>query len=755
MKHKPVTSMAILPPRELLRLPVLIPSKPKTLEAEKKVPEEELYKCANLSNSQKEVFFKLFNSTNGIFLLQAAPGTGKSFVLRTLKNELFGKTSIPACVVIFKHDLLSHFETNANIMTVTSFFMKSLKLNYGAYKAIDKQLSYNQSTIEIYHIVVALLKRAHLPEGCVNSTIIFDEYTLVSKVLVVVLLTLVDAYKLKIVFSGDKNQLQNIHNCAHFKASSFEIIRMCEAIPLTLTEVMRCKNRDYNSVIAYISQFSSNSDLNAFAHAMLAVIFPKQVAIGKSDFTDLHLFHSHAQAAKLIQACCVDLKLPHRFYEVCRVEPTKKYGGKFKPTNRGRFKTLLEERYQNNVVDDPYYAEKFVPYIPLVVGALYYVRELRERSVSILKKLHYDRTGKQVISLTMQLLSDPTNIFTLSPETNNAIVFDPHREFLIGTESGYILLNFPIYSFNWMSMHKVQGVTIPNNMNLRLFMNLGTWHYCYVGVSRVQSFEQITKVDIPNIASNSVSAILSVKSPTDEALKSFDSVINGEQLASRMKTFHYYDLSVGERDNPHICFEAMCLVKKFYRTTDLVERRKFFRSIQTKYSKFFSKTLTPPENTSFPLTNETGAGYGILKNRRSLMALSRVQNDLVVSVWLKEFLELEKQEGNTPDWWSERYLVVETMSLYNECNLSDRLPPPGMSTEQMIENASSILVGDEDDLPEGTQMSRLISKTLNEFGRNTWQFSKSTFLAKTYRKKLKQEAITKPWLITQLTAILQ
>ena len=286
-------------------------------------------------------------------------------------------------------------------------------------------------------------------------------------------------------------------------------------------------------------------------------------------------------------------------------------------------------------------------------------------------------------------------------------------------------------------------------------MNLGTWHYCYVGVSRVQSFEQITKVDIPNIASNSVSAILSVKSPTDEALKSFDSVINGEQLASRMKTFHYYDLSVGERDNPHICFEAMCLVKKFYRTTDLVERRKFFRSIQTKYYKFFSKTLTPPENTSFPLTNETGAGYGILKNRRSLMALSRVQNDLVVSVWLKEFLELEKQEGNTPDWWSERYLVVETMSLYNECNLSDRLPPPGMSTEQMIENASSILVGDEDDLPEGTQMSRLISKTLNEFGRNTWQFSKSTFLAKTYRKKLKQEAITKPWLITQLTAILQ
>lgn len=73
------------------------------VDVEETLSQRESYKPENLNEQQRAVFDYVMNNQTAITILQAGPGTGKTFTMLTIAHYLTSRNRIPN-VVIYKHD---------------------------------------------------------------------------------------------------------------------------------------------------------------------------------------------------------------------------------------------------------------------------------------------------------------------------------------------------------------------------------------------------------------------------------------------------------------------------------------------------------------------------------------------------------------------------------------------------------------------------------------------------------------------------
>lgn len=625
----------------------------------------QLYTIDALNEKQKLVYNHVVKNPKDIVLLEAAPGTGKSYTLLSIAYN----AKLPVNVIIYKHDLLRPFSNCARLYTVASFFIRTFSLNgLPEFIKFEKQLCKDSLTeIEFVSAVCNLIKRAKLPPVD-NSIVFIDEYTVVPKILMTVLLTLLKHHGIGAVICGDKDQLQSIRNSRHVGSlSSYSIAKIFADASYSLSKSERCENLRYNTFIQYLKQFSCKNPLDNFAYALVTAMFYKQL-LSDSLYTHIHLAMHHRELSRTAHLFVIksgygeQRKIPVSFYY--KITPSK-----------GIQELLSVSTYVKNIKTDPTNPGKFLPYVPLVIGAPYYVKTISEHSIGILESIQIDQ-----LQLTLRM--NATHEFLTVPMGTKhfKVIPDEHRQFLTardinvlsGKEDNAIptepcrLLNYPIYPANFITFYRCQGCTLTDKLDIDL--REANYQAMYVGLSRVRSPQQIIRVTIKDQLSHLVSCVINFPELVDNCASDSLPV---ERICDRLNEGRYKHYKVTGAS--HIRDMLANNVGSFFIDAIGPAERYLIREqiIQLCEGRFNKTTLVRPVPVEHN-DRETVALSFVLKNKEMFVKLATCFNcSLDRNLWLNLYFNMEPTvfKLNTTKGNYENNL------LHRVCELEKMAPP--------------------------------------------------------------------------------
>lgn len=677
------------------------------------------YKVATLNADQKLIWDFVRQNHTKIIVIQAGPGCGKSYTLKSIAYNM--PKDIKIDTIIYKNDLLSHFKYNSRRWTVAKFVMTTLGLTYYQYKAFDILLSSKITSYEFILVIVSMLKRAKLP-NLKGGLVFLDEYTIVSKPILLVTLILLEHHKIGAIICGDRNQLQNIFNSRHATLSSHKLAASFAVRQFHMHINERCSDVAYNKIIAYFAKFSSDKKLDAYAFAMISAIFLRQL-IEPPNYHQVHLAGTHQELADLAHMLVCHNKYPTDFYAIDQSRLRDKdhivqAQSTLQPTN-----ACLEYNAQilNNELPR---VNKFLPYIPLVCGAKYFVNKHSQFSQGILEAINRDNT------LCMKM--DDGSRLIVNRNTSDDVIFEPHKEYLLAGQLGK-LYAYPIYPANFMSIHKCQGCTITDNLDLILHNT--QYQGLYVALSRVTTPTQISRISIPDQISYIVSTIINF--PQHAVNKE----ITVEDLQSGMMNYVLYDVS---RD----ITQFATLISDFILSTDIkfkTDVRMKIIDLSRNYPKSIVNISEPPTDTSSNLLTMSL----IIKYRDVFKAVACL-DEIDRNVWIHEFLLVNPEMACllSPDFKPNsapisqfEFKAVNELTKMADLNNTYTLE---MSTVEYIDLKSKAVIRMNEDDRKANK--KFMVKSKDEY----MSYESSEFCAKVYQKLSNKEPITESWLIDEL-----
>lgn len=532
------------------------------------------YSALKLNSCQRAVFDYVYRNSQAIIGIQAGPGCGKSFLLKTMGYDRKMQHKTKFMVVIFKKDLLDTFDYfHGEKWTVAKFMMILLNLKFFAYTALDMQLSvHNISPYQYLLILISLYARAKYEERH-QIMFKFDEYTVISKELLYVVLMVCKYNKIGAIFCGDRNQLQTIHSSAHTSHfSSFDMVAAFADKTFTLAKNERCQDEMYNEIVAFLSQFSSNKKLDSFAFAVVGALFPTRLH-ENSKYEHTHLAGTHAELTHLAHALVCRDNIPVEFYcidmsrtrdklspnvdsgnnvgivsdvdeESCNNNEKRKY--QLQPTYEW---VCYSEKMQGDRIPD---VNKYLPYLPLKVGATYYYQMISDKTV--VKLISYDAEKHECV--VEQTIGEITNLITVRRSSSYHAITEQHEQYLLdwpvtadeqGEQRALLhksrgaLYNYPLYPTNFLSMHKCQGCTITSDIDVMLKST--NFQGLYVALSRVTRPSQIARITMPNQISILTSVIVNFPCLIDMPYDSMHVPLDVLQTQIDTDAFKLYDVS--------------------------------------------------------------------------------------------------------------------------------------------------------------------------------------------------------------------
>lgn len=681
-----------------------------------------LYKVENLNRDQLEIWNYVKSNKDKIILLQAGPGRGKSFVLKSIAYNL---PNIKFDTIIYKNDLLATFKYNSRRFTVAKFVMKTLNLGYFQYKAFDKLLSSKISAYDFILVIVSMLKRAKLPNMS-DGIVFIDEYTIISKPILLMTLILFEHYKIGAIVCGDKNQLQNIYNSRHAPLSSYKLAASFASRQFELYKNERCSDENYNELIDYISQFSSNKRLDPFAFAIISAIFLKQL-IEPPNYNHTHLAGTHQELSDLTHTLVCNNQYPVEFYSIDQSKlRDKDFVVQAKPTLQPT-QALIDylDRINNNQAPR---VDKFLPYIPLVIGARYYVFKHSEYSQGTLNAINLDGT--------LEIIMDSGGeVILVSRNSNDSAIFEQHRDFLLNGMPGKIY-GYPIYPANFLSIHKCQGCTMSNNLDLLL--NNTVFSGVYVALSRVIRPEQIARITIPDQISYIVSTIINFPQHV------YNKPITVQDLKDGLTNYVFYDVS---RDM--VPFGS--LISDYILKTD-VETRQIARSKIIDLAKGYPQNIVKVDDSPFNDSSNLLTMSLIIKYRSIFLALACL-DEIDRNVWTHEFLLANTEMAHLLP--SDFRPNSKSMSDIECRELNELVKMAGLhsgyameiSTMEYIKSKSVSAIRMEK--WDRDARAKFVIEKVQEY-----VFMESTeFCAKIYSKLKNGDQITESWLIDELNVL--
>lgn len=725
----------------LIRLKAIVPRRVKgwSLEGPEKYDEVRHkfdvinYRYQNLNNQQKIIYDHVMNNPNQIIVVQAGPGCGKSFVLKSIAYHQ--KRDVET--IIYKNDLLAAFRYNSRRWSVTRFIMEIMDMNYFAYAALDKLLSSSMDSYQFILVIISMLKKAELTD-LAQSLIFLDEYTVMAKPFLLVMLILFEHYKIGTIVCGDRNQLQNIYNSRHTSLSSYSMAETFAQKVFNLEKNERCENFEYNLKIDLFAKFSSDRQLDDYAYAMVSAFFLRQI-IEPPNYMHVHLAANHQELSDLAHIMVCNNKYDVSFYDI---DQSRIKGRDLKNNISSRCQTEATKIYMDKIKQQGApTVGKFLPYLPLVIGGRYFVEHHSEYNQGTL--MSYDAKCNMV---TMKLDNGEEMKYT-KQSTHDEVLFDQHKLFLLNTSRGKIH-NYPIYPSNFMTIHKCQGCTITGKLNL--ILNHTTYQGLYVALSRVKSPEQIARISVPNQTSHLISTIINFPQYCENRIPTV------EEVTSKMVNYVFYDITRTSSDNKSdIIRRFSMLAVDFILSTDSVTKQQIREIIIKEASntyKCHQRILIKQHDDERQDPNMITMSK-IIKYREIILALSRI-NEIDRNVWLHEYLlnnldlvsllpENFKRDSNTMENFRPTTPnVMMELSGLNKAYYMD------ISSKLYIESIAKINV--RFDIKDQELHKKYLMKVVD----NNVFMETSEFCAKVYQKYINNEKCTENWLIYQLNYML-
>lgn len=581
--------------------------------------ERNLYRYQALNNDQKKIFDYVKKNPTAIITIQAGPGCGKSFVLKTIAHSL---RETPSTAIIYKHDLLHSFKNCAQLFTVCRFIMHALKISYYDYLSLDMLISSKITAFQFISAIVNIVRESKF-FNIAGTRIFLDEYTVITKPTLVTMLMILDHHKIGTILCGDRNQLQNIHNSQHAILSSYSIAQAYSAREFNLTKNERCIDESYNEIIDHFAKYSSDKNLDDYAYALIAAIFLKQTT-KLPEYNCVHLAATHQELANLQHMMVCNNEYPTNFYKINKSNVKNNSTAQLKRTaTSDRYMSQYNEIKKSDNPNRTPNVEKFLPYIPLVIGGRYYIQMHSEYCQGTLVGYSPEHQTITVVKDT-----NPNEHIVLSQGDATKVIFEPHLDFLLrGHDDERVtgkIYAYPIYPANFMSIHKCQGCTIRNNVNLMLTKT--NYQGLYVALSRVTSPDQIHRVVIPNQITHLISTIINFEehcrlTPIPFAL-----------IRDRMVNYKLYESKQNLREYARICMQ-------FIECDDELVRRQIRRELIDKVTTdpnikirvMAAKEAVCPENY-----NQLALSR-MVKYNDVFLALATI-NPIDSNVWLHEFM---------------------------------------------------------------------------------------------------------------------
>lgn len=642
--------------------------------------QRELYNVQNLDEKQKSVVDYVLNNTGSMVLIQAPPGTGKTFTLMTLAYT----STKPVIAVVYKHDLLYTFRYNATRMTVAKFLMGTFGIrNLRNYQMLEKQVTTAMSSKEFCYILMALMHRAQLPP-LTNGIVILDEYTMIPKLFLIVILAKFRLHGITTVLCGDRNQLQSIHNATkHTTCTSYDIVQSFADQVFELTTNHRCADNSYNKFIEYVSAFSCEQRLNDFAFALISTLFMPQLIQAPTfeHLTHISLANTHRELANDRHNAVWTNAVQVSYYmlDVSNVRNMdmvfgrRTASGLYVPAMVDEYLEMLQH-HQTDVRDNKVYydafkpnLEKFLPFIPLIIGARYFVFKFSEHSQAILTNIEVD--GSNVPSRITLRHCTTQEYFTVVRECNNEVLFDEHLRYLradykpnrvrtLDMGAGRIY-NFPIYPAFMMSLYMCQGRTITEPIHIQLSSET-RYQALYVAFSRVKHPSQIARITIPHQMQYLLSNIINFPEfcvqnfcPTIELI---DTRLNNNYIVYCIPSAEIY-MYLSQR------------VIQFIQSKSTDERT-HLRNELVAYIPLLTTRIMEPFNADNEVRLQVSRSNLLLQNINLFLALSTL-DEMDARIWLDVYTQFDADIGiladstcdnssKTDDWFMMKFTNMTT-----------------------------------------------------------------------------------------------
>lgn len=596
------------------------------------------YSPDKLNEMQRTIYDWAKSNPTDIAIIQAGPGCGKSFTLLTIATTTVGD------VVIYKRDLLDMFMMQMRRFTVCQFGMTTFDLDFCGWKGLEKTVSSNMTPMEFMLMITGMLARARLP-NLAGGLVLLDEYTVISKPVLVAMLILLEAYGIGTLMCGDRNQLQNIFNSRHAPLSAYELGCSFAKHQFTLKENIRCQNQYYRDIIDMMAELSSERKLDDYAYAIVAAVFPQQL-LAETCYSHTHLAGAHSDLTWLAHTLVIKETIPHSYYLLdtqgtCEVHPDK-------IIMPDEMKAYLENNGIDPATGRPFpnrrqpcvWIGRFPPYLPLKVGARYYVRRYSEQSMCTLESLVYNDRG-EVIGAYVRNDSNPTELEELRRENCDAVMFDQHREELMknyeipNTMRRGHLTNIPLYPANFFTIHRSQGITIANSpVDIILSSQGTTYRSLYVAMSRVKSQDQIARVYILPQQKFLLSTVLN--------FKSFSLDPNFRVTADMLRARLPYDYTIWEPSDGVDATLIAADLADFWKSRDPAQRIKLAMSLLMR-----SKPVANLGLRTARISHFDQALVHVVRHRDVFRALACLgQRDRIV--WLREWTTLDPRVSAGP-----------------------------------------------------------------------------------------------------------
>lgn len=540
--------------------------------------QRQLYVRHRLNPEQAKVFDYALEHRDEILVLQAGPGTGKTFTMLTLSHHLAVTSTVPN-VVIYKRDLVHVYRFAANGYTVAQFIMRSLGLDFLQYQVIERQLSRPMSVEHFMNLIVNLIRRLRLcpdRDDFRHPLLVLDEYTVIPKPFLLIIMMTLHRFRIGAVICGDKNQLQNIHNSTHAgQCSAYDIVSAFSTRTFRLSRNERCSDTVYNEKVNFIGSLSNDNPLDEWGYALVSAMFYENI-IKRSEITDTLLARYHRHLTETMDVLVKENRVPTSVWYIEKSPSTpvdQVKGllmgdcGQYLPNPTVRYYRAIRLRADCDNGTPPVKIDadarkwcpgKYMTFLPLVIGNVYFLNTFSERSLCRLENIEWsssDADGSEIKTVTVRSLNTK-QLSRIEKTTCTDVMFEKHATYLLndGDDAGFNvrgnLYNFPIYPAFSMSIYMSQGRTIRDRVSF--ILTDSTYQCLYVAVSRVTSSSNINSVVIPHRIQYLVSTVLNFD-VTDLQPLTVD-VIREKMLHGN---YMYYEISTGDNDIIHTALNTL------------------------------------------------------------------------------------------------------------------------------------------------------------------------------------------------------
>ncbi|XP_039282670.1 uncharacterized protein LOC120351004 [Nilaparvata lugens] len=388
-----------------------------------------------------------------------------------------------------------------------------------------------------------------------------------------------------------------------------------------------------------MSKYSSDDRVTDFGFALVALVLYRNV-MGTQSINDIHLAAEHRKLSNIMHMLVVNTaQAPVSFYYIdasnVREQNLSRVNGQ--STANGLYVPNILYQYQET--NGP---KKCLPYIPLILNGRYFLYKYSEMNEAELMSINCDgpiSPGQhidehRIKSLTMRWCHNNDTVLVFRKSTND-VTFDLHRQYLLGNNGVGVLLNFPIYPVNLMSIHMCQGRTITGPVHMNL--DKTTYQGLYVAISRVTDPQQITRVSLPKPIPHLISAIVNFEelcNYTDDT-----SILPVQLLEEKFKNYLLYDTTT----NVKVCYHLAEPAVNFLHAKTKAEKEMYRSTIidGLTHFKIAPIILTPLSHTmySFELTSQNCMNV-LMDYKFILLALSCLDG-YDAAVWLNEFIRAE------------------------------------------------------------------------------------------------------------------